>query len=1233
MPFLIAAKPASRRYTKACAAFAVDANLQIRWFSTRLRSVAMNAATEVVPSVLRLCRVANGDAVRDDHGTTLAAKWDPSCGHRLVTLFSSGVLRVWDVVLNECVDLALHLPGAPVSGSRGPTPAKRSAIGIAMFDFLPPVAGSAGPGAGPSIVFCTRRSRAVYTAQLPGDDGESSAAAGDSADFLAGIRVFEYSTRLASDPCCVAAWTVAFSACGVYVAAVGCADGSVEAWAGSTGLNPENVTGARTMRDASPAVVRARAFTPRAATHVDPRSIPASAAVAVPASAVRAHTGRVTRLCPIPACEAWAGDGGASLFVSTSSDGSAQLWRVAVLASPSGRAPSVIPGDIVGVVVEPLFALPSDGALISAVTAVAWPLRHSSTGDVGRTLVSSLRWPQPSGLATAPSGAARALLATGSADGAISMYECVFSASIGVGATAEESRPPLPTLRVIGTVAPQPAEPITALALSPPMSQGVAEDSTSPAGMVGDAGCFVLAVADASGLLRVYRLEGTGAPSSAATSPAAADAWGAAPPVLAVLRGTATPSSGDDAESPSPYDAVLGIGAEAALLERLRAMEVGSRSASDSRSAAHGASTTVTAVALQGLRRCVVACGFHDVARGAAQSSSVHRRLPQAPSAITVGALMAVSGGGEVSLWARGALPGDSPPAEPLQEPTLIEMANGVEEPSPLCDSTAIGNETREPANSARCVGPSMTEEIAAGDGDDDEDEPPRPQALPSELEAGLRAWLEQQQQQQASVTLQTADAPPLIEDGVATAPGFAIQQDAANQRPTAILRVLQPTESSDHRNTETAAEQLERTRQHRPRAHSPGGPAALIDLHALRLSAADAVRSLYQKNSGGDARPEHLRSRSGRHACLPGGGGTALSQYPGNTALQGAAISPVATVVPAPGVERGTTSDGQFEPASEPLRPGADGVLARVAAKTSGPYMEPAFRNPARVAAVLLESSGLLDSRPDDGGDGAAFGRLAAAATDDSAHHLVAPVLGSAAAIQAEVARLEALRFDTESAARAVLRERGVADSVVVESVLKRCRLRQSGSDERTDGSFSANPDVAAPAPLPPPVHGENAAVPASPVCSPGASDPSGISSSGSGENRIDALTACPPLLISAGTTSSAPSPAVARLLARPRRSGAVRERASVSVGDVLHWQFHLRPGGADSTSQRGGRTSSRPGRPALAVVASTLQPAVAAAAAPPATVSPRVAPPALINFTPVVRQARLPAASFAVA
>ena len=149
--------------------------------------------TEVVPSVLRLCRLQNDAPLRVDIGTCLAAKWDPSCGHRLVTLFSSGVLRLWDVILNESIDLALHLPGAPLSGNRTPAPAKRSAIGIAMFDFLPSATDD-----GPSIVFCTRRSRVVYTAQLPGEN--SSATCGDPHDFLAGLRVYEYSTRLASEP-------------------------------------------------------------------------------------------------------------------------------------------------------------------------------------------------------------------------------------------------------------------------------------------------------------------------------------------------------------------------------------------------------------------------------------------------------------------------------------------------------------------------------------------------------------------------------------------------------------------------------------------------------------------------------------------------------------------------------------------------------------------------------------------------------------------------------------------------------------------------------------------------------------------------------------------------------------------------------------------------------------------------------------------------------------------------
>lgn len=1204
----------------------------------------MSAKTEVVASVLRLCRVADNRSGHADHGTTLAARWDPSCGHRLVTLFSSGVLRLWDVVLNECVDLALHLPGAPRADGRGPAPPKRSAIGIAMFDFLPPTAADAVAGSGPGIVFCTRRSRVVYTAQLPGADGENAAASGDAADFLSGVRVFEYATRLAADPCSIAAWAVAFPPCGVFVAAVGCADGSVEAWAGSTGLNPENVTGARTMRDASPAVVRTRAFTPLAAAPGDAAPAFASAVLhATATAAVHAHAGRVTRICPIPATEAWGGAGAssASLFCSTSSDGSAQLWRVAVLATPSGRAPSVIPGDIAGVVVEPLFALPTDGSLITAVAAVAWPLRHTA-GPAGHAFASTQRLPRA---AATPDGA-RSLLATGSADGAVTVYECIFAEAIAVGGAA---RPPLPTLRVVSSVAVLPAEPITALALSPPMPLPHDADAADPAAAF-DASGFTMAVADASGLLRVYSLEGTSVgAASAAAGAGPSGAWGVAPPVLALLRGTASPAEADgSAPPPSAYDAVLGIGAEAALLERLRSMEAAAAAAGGAdglaRGRGGGGTTAVTAVALQGLRRSIVACGFHDCARATAAAAGGRPPAPliHAPSAVTVGALMAVNGAGEVSLWARGALPGDAPLAE---EEETEDM--GANEGAPEQRGGALDDS--EPSQSAGVADPDHAARPLTGaveglgeedndEGADEDDEPPRPQAMPAELEAGVRRWLERERERQAAAA---ADDGGAAADGASDA-GHSPTQHAAPASLVAPLRVLQPTDSSSHRDAEIAATQEERLRRHGPRARSPGGLGVLVDKHALSLSAADAVRSLYRVVPTNGPAPEHLRSHSGRrrtHVLAP------QQPHLPDRATPGAAIAPVSSAQAAPPERRllgpsTAAAANAASPSDAGAAPGAasGSVLSRVAVKSSGPYMDPAFRNPARVAAVLLESSGLLDAQPGDGGDGAAFGRLAAAATDEGAHHFVAPILGSAAALQAEIARLEALQFDAEAATRAALRERGVSDSVVVESALQRCRERQQREQRKQAAAEQRQPAPPQEQEQQPPQQASERADATLAAASqrdweglpPG--DPSALVASAGGDgSALAAGATAPPLLASSGTTIPAPSAAVTRLLARPQRHRGAPERPGVSARDVLHWQFHLR-GSAPGAPQA--RPSSaipgaapRPQPPIAIPPAAAAAPVVPAPARSDSGASPSLPAPSLIDFSPVVRQARLSA------
>jgi WD40 repeat protein len=464
-------------------------------------------ATEIIPSVLRLCRLASVGSAPASHGTTVCAKWDPSCSHRLVTLFTSGVLRVWDVVLDEYIDFALHVPGAAayVDGARGPMPAKRSAIGVSMFDFLPAdsAATTSSPGAslqrGPILAFCTRQARTVYVASLPAPDALSPAAHPESVDFLSGPRVFEYATRLSSDATCIAAWAVAYpSSCSVYVVAVGCSDGSVEAWAGSTGLNPENVTGSRTLRDASPAIVRTRSVLPPLhELPLPPRhhqQLSGPTEYQAHKSSARAHAARVTQLRALPASEAWSSsDAAASLFCSASSDGSVHLWRCAVLAAPSARAPTVIPGDIKAVVVEPLFPIPTDGSLVTAAAAVAWPFRDT-TGRLGEALtvpVSGVpRGPRQAGTVEPPRGL-RSLLAIGTVDGAVTLFESVYAHDLAVGSATP---PALPVMRVVGSLALQPAEPVTSLALSPPVSEASDEG-------------YALAVTDAAGLLRVYSLQ------------------------------------------------------------------------------------------------------------------------------------------------------------------------------------------------------------------------------------------------------------------------------------------------------------------------------------------------------------------------------------------------------------------------------------------------------------------------------------------------------------------------------------------------------------------------------------------------------------------------------------------------------------------------------------------------------------------------------------------------------
>lgn len=523
-------------------------------------------------------------------------------------------------------------------------------------------------------------------------------------------------------------------------------------------------------------------------------------------------------------------------------------------------------------------------------------------------------------------------------------------------------------------------------------------------------------------------------------------------------------------------------------------------------------------------------------------------------------------------------------------------------------------------------------------EGEEEDDEEPRPQELPPVIEAGVRGWLEQQLLRQAAEKREKGETESSCYHG----------EQAQQQRPLALLpaaavRVLQATESSSNREAETAAELEERERLARCHpaglgAHRQSGPAALVDHRALRLSADDAVRGLYQQQGAEAGAPtvqEHLRSThscgSQRHTHL---GGRQRSRE----RAKGSVIVPLQA---AQSLQGGNQQDQEQVQAHPP-------ILERVAAKSSGPYMLPAFRNPARVAAALMEATGLLDMRASDGGDGAAFGRLAAAANENGAHHLVAPTLGSAAALQAEIARLESLSFDREAATRAALRERGIDDCVIVETAVSRCRSKALASGSAGADATPASPSqiaggsvetpsvtiLAAPAAsgevIDGAIAGHSSSVP---------DDPTTGSASSSGD--IDAAQlARVKVPLSKGTTLPRPNAAVSRLLARPRRSvSGAAGPASVSAGDILSWQSNLRPHASPSGCTSDADVPTSPFRQQLKQGSLQVQPGKRDTGKPLRVSSPETRVPSdgaleagqparhpLIDFAPVLRQSRLP-------
>lgn len=210
-------------------------------------------------------------------GTALCCRWDPTHPRRVGVLYSSGVLRLWDVAVDAYRDFSLYLPaqGLPVptasessdftdrSISSLMIADRRAATTMTHFDFLPlvgPSGSSAYDAQGlpstvvlPRIVFGLKRSNAVYFSELPHQAGE------DSDHYLSGSRVYELPSRLPATVSALALWRCGAFPMPMAALAVGCEDGHVGVWLISQAFNPETAVSMRSKRDASPAFLRGAA--------------------------------------------------------------------------------------------------------------------------------------------------------------------------------------------------------------------------------------------------------------------------------------------------------------------------------------------------------------------------------------------------------------------------------------------------------------------------------------------------------------------------------------------------------------------------------------------------------------------------------------------------------------------------------------------------------------------------------------------------------------------------------------------------------------------------------------------------------------------------------------------------------------------------------------------------------------------------------------------------------------
>jgi hypothetical protein len=357
-------------------------------------------------------------------------------------------------------------------------------------------------------------------------------------------------------------------------------------------------------------------------------------------------------------------------FLTAAADGSARLWAIrwssaaasGVLAQSRGLYAPLEPraaSDALALV--PCFDLPTDGLPVCAAASAAWPL--------------------PAALACAARGVRpplRSLVATGNVEGAVSLWELCIEEQDCLApahATGAAAAPTPVAVRLVGLIASRRVDPLADMAISTPLlpsaaaPQGAGESAADP---------YVLATACVDGTLQLYRLHGTaaGAGTGAADDNGDGARWGA---ITAELQASVGEEERDSTEplQASVFDSRMQQPSRTAVEALGQSLPQGLRGlASPAQAAAERPGiSAITAVALGALHKAFIACAFNDSARRF--FDDIDLCYPLADDAMSVGALMACTGGGEVMLWPKFALPG-SPGA--VEEDMMVDAAQSEAE-------------------------------------------------------------------------------------------------------------------------------------------------------------------------------------------------------------------------------------------------------------------------------------------------------------------------------------------------------------------------------------------------------------------------------------------------------------------------------------------------------------------------------------------------------------------------